>query len=59
MSWWDKTFQEKLFIAHNITLFPENRDKNNIEFLSMTIEKLIDKVDGMNDEEINKLFEKN
>ncbi len=55
--WWNLTFQEKLFEVHRAVLFPEEIDKNKRDFLTMIIQRLIDKVDGKSNDEIDKLFE--
>lgn len=54
--WWNLTFQEKLFEVHHAVLFPEEIDKNKRDFLTMIIQRLIDKVDGKSNDEIDKLF---
>ena len=56
-SWFELSFQEKLIESHGMILFPDRRDKNKMEFLSMVIQHLIERVEGLTDDEINKLFE--
>lgn len=56
-NWFDLTFNEKLLKTHEAVLFPELLDKNITDFLSMIIQKLIDKTDGMSNDEINNYFE--
>jgi len=56
-TWFELTFEEKLCKAHRAVLFPETIDKNISEFLSMLIQKLLDKTDGMTDDEIDNFFE--
>jgi hypothetical protein len=55
-SWLDLTFQEKLFEAHEAVLFSERMDKNRMEFLSMIVQRLIDKTDEMTNDEIEKFI---
>lgn len=55
-NWLELTFEEKLYKAHRAILFPETIDKNISEFLSMLIQRLLDKTDGMTADEINKFF---
>lgn len=55
-NWFELSFQDKLFEVHAVVLFPEKRDKNKTEFLSMIIQRLIDKTDGMSDDEIDKFL---
>lgn len=56
-TWFDLTFQEKLIKVHRAVLFPEEMDKNKMEFLSMIIQRLIDKTNGKTNDEINSFFE--
>lgn len=56
-TWFELTFEEKLYKAHRAVLFPETIDKNISEFLSMLIQRLLDKTDGMTNDEIDKFFE--
>lgn len=57
IDWFSLTFQEKLSEVHGMVLFPERRNKNKVDFLTMIIQRLIDKTDKMTDEEIVKFFE--
>lgn len=56
-SWFKLTFEEKLYKVHRGVLFPETIDKNMSEFLSMLIQRLLDKTEGMTNDEIDKFFE--
>lgn len=56
-TWFELSFQDKLLVAHRAVLFPDEFDKNSRDFLSMVIARLIDKVDGLSDDEIDNLFE--
>ena len=55
-NWFELTFEEKLYEAYSAVLFPEKMDKNKRDFLSMLVEKLTDRTDGMTNDEINKFF---
>jgi hypothetical protein len=56
MNWHELSFQEKLLKSHRAVLFPDEIDKNTQDFVSMIIERLIDKTGNMNNEEIEKFL---
>ena len=55
-SWFKLTFHEQLIEVHETICFPERSNKNKMEFLSMIIQRLIDKTENMNDEQIEKFL---
>ena len=55
-TWFELTFEEKLLEAHSAVLFPDKMDKNRMEFLSMIVQRLIDKTDGMTNDEIEEFL---
>lgn len=52
-NWFELTFEEKLIESHQAILFPDRMCKNKMDFLSMIVQRLIDKTDGMSDKEID------
>lgn len=55
-TWFELTFEEKLYEVHNSVLFSHKMDKNKMNFLAMIVQRLIDKTNGMSDDEINKFL---
>lgn len=55
-NWFESSFQDKLLKVHEAVLFPERMDKNKRDFLSMIIQRLIDKTDKMSNDDIDKFL---
>lgn len=58
-AWYELDFQEKLLEIHRAILFPENMDKKKQDFIIMVIQRLIDKTENMDNDQIEHLFTKN
>jgi len=56
LNWFHLTFEEKLYESHKAILFPDKMDKNRMDFLSMIIQRLIDKTSGMTDDVLDKFL---
>jgi len=54
--WYTLSFEDRLYCAHRVSLFPELSNKHTQEFMSMIFELLIDRTENMSDEEINTFF---
>jgi hypothetical protein len=57
-NWFDLSFNDKLHAMHYYVLFPnEYASKNVIDFSAMIAELLIEKTEGMTDDQINDFFD--
>jgi hypothetical protein len=55
---WNKlSFQEKLFEAFHYAMYPNQTNKNVIEFTVMIFELLLDKLENKNNKEIEEFFQ--